>query len=76
MYVTSGHVQYMVSMYVYVTSGHGAVCGECVCTSLVGTVQYVVSVCVCMSLVGTVQYMMSVHIVLRLFRLFGCVMCD
>ena len=28
----------------YVTSGHGAVRGECVCTSLVGTVQYVVSV--------------------------------
>ena len=31
----------------YVTSGHGAVRGECACTSLVGTVQYVVSVCVC-----------------------------
>ena len=31
----------------YVTSGHGAVRGECVCMSLVGTVQYVVSVCVC-----------------------------
>ena len=28
----------------YVTSGHGAVRGECACTSLVGTVQYVVSV--------------------------------
>ena len=29
-----------------VTSGHGAVRGECACASLVGTVQYVVSVCV------------------------------
>ena len=29
-----------------VTSGHGAVRGECVCVSLVGTMQYVVSVCV------------------------------
>ena len=29
-----------------VTSGHGAVRGEYACTSLVGTVQYVVSVCV------------------------------
>ena len=27
----------------YVTSGHGAVRGECVCASLVGTVEYVVS---------------------------------
>ena len=48
-----------------------------VCTSLVGMVQYVASVCT--SLVGTVQYVVSVHmvdIVLRLFRLFGCVMCD
>ena len=34
----------------YVTGGHSAVRGECVCTSLVGTVQYVVSVCVCLSL--------------------------
>ena len=56
-----------------VTSGHGAVRGECVCASLVGTVQYVVSVrvcvtsghgavcgeCVCTSLVGTVQYAVS-----------------
>ena len=42
-----------------VTSGHGAVRGECVCTSLVGTVQYVVSECVCTSLVGTVQYVVS-----------------
>ena len=30
----------------YVAIGHSAVRGECVCTSLVGTVQYVVSVCV------------------------------
>ena len=30
----------------YVTSGHGAVRGECVCMSLAGTVQYVVSVCI------------------------------
>ena len=30
----------------YVTSGHGTVRGECVCTSLVGMVQYVVSACV------------------------------
>ena len=58
----------------YVTSGHSAVRGECVCTSLVGTVQYVVSVrvyvasghsavrgeCACTSLVGTVQYVVSV----------------
>ena len=56
-----------------------------VCTSLVGTVQYVVSVCACTSLVGTVQYVVSVcactlqyvvnvhmvDIVLRLFRLLG-----
>ena len=60
----------------YVTSGHSAVRGECVCTSLVGTVQYVASECACTSLVGTVQYVVNVHmvdIVLRLFRLFGCV---
>ena len=56
----------------YVTSRHDAVRGECVCTSLVGTVQYVVSVCVtsghdavrgecvCTSLVGTVRYVVSV----------------
>ena len=29
----------------YVTGGHSAVRGECVCTSLVDTVQYVVRVC-------------------------------
>ena len=40
----------------YVTSGHSAVRGECACTSLVGTVQYVASV-------------HMVDIVLRLFRL-------
>ena len=52
----------------------GKRCGECVCTSLVGMVQYMVSVCVCVttghgavrgecvctSLVGTVQYVVSV----------------
>ena len=34
---------------------------------------------VCTSLVGMVQYVVSVHmvdIVVRLFKLFGCVMCD
>ena len=39
-----GIVQYVASVCVCVTSGHSAVRGECVCTSLVGTVQYVVSV--------------------------------
>ena len=42
----------------YVTSGHGAVRGECVCMSLVGTA--VRGECVCTSLVGTVQYVVSV----------------
>ena len=37
----------------YVTSGHGAVRGECVCTSLVGH-GAVRGECVCTSLVGTV----------------------
>ena len=61
----------------YVTSGHGAVRGECSCyvTSGHSTVR---GECVCTSLVGMVQYMVSVHMVdvLRLFRLFGCVLCD
>ena len=39
-----GTVQYVVSVFVHVTSGHGAVRGECACASLVGTVQYVASV--------------------------------
>ena len=66
----------------YVSSGHSAVRGECMCTSLVGTVQYVVCVyvtsghsavrgeCVCMSLVGTVQYVVSVRMVNFVLKLF------
>ena len=45
MCITSGHGAVR-GECVYVTSGLSAVRGECVCTSLVGTVQYVVSVCV------------------------------
>ena len=74
-----GTVQYVASVCVYVTSGHGAVCGECVCVYITSGHGAVRGECVCMSLVGTVQDVVSVHmvdIVLRLFRLFGCVMCD